>query len=194
MPHNEFDKQLIKKTYEELKAARQRLIKSNMNVPRELTAKINQYGLGKIDIPRTFDSEVRSIIVADMLDQSDYKYDAAIGKFINGRNETAPMHEAVAINEENDQKRKKLGFALPTFKKIYKPENTITTTKDEKAQFEIKPEPIQLELPFPKEPSINLQENNPVKKNKESFFDGTGIANYDFYILNKSKYGKLEDI
>lgn len=194
MPHNEFDKKLIKKTFEELKAAKQRLIKSNMKIPRELTAKINQYGLGKIEIPRTFDSEVRSIIVADMLDQSDYKYDPAIGKFINGRDETAPMHEAVAINEENDQKRKKLGFALHPLKKIYKPQNTIAATKDEKSQFEIKPEPIQLELPFPKDPLIDLQQNNPVKKNKESFFDGTGIANYDFYILSKAKYGKLEDI
>jgi hypothetical protein len=193
MPHNEFDKKLIKKTFEELKAAKQRLIKSNMKIPRELTVKINQYGLGKIDIPRTFDSEVRSIIVADMLDQSDYKYDPAIGKFINGRDETAPMHEAVAINEENDQKRKKLGFALPTFKKIYKPENTITTNKDEKVQFEIKPQPIQLELPFPNNSSIDKQENNFVKK-EENFFDGTGIANYDFYILSKTKYGKLEDI
>jgi hypothetical protein len=193
MPHNEFDKKLIKKTFEELKAAKQRLIKSNMKIPRELTVKINQYGLGKIDIPRTFDSEVRSIIVADMLDQSDYKYEPAIGKFINGRDETAPMHEAVAINEENDQKRKKLGFALPTFKKIYKPENTITTNKDEKVQFEIKPQPIQLELPFPNNSSIDKQENNFVKK-EENFFDGTGIANYDFYILSKTKYGKLEDI
>ena len=34
MPHNQFDKQLIKKTHEELKAAKQRLIKSNLNVPR----------------------------------------------------------------------------------------------------------------------------------------------------------------
>jgi hypothetical protein len=193
MPHNQFDKQLIKKTYEELKAAKQRLIKSNMKVPRELTTKINQYGLGTIDIPRTFDSEIRSIIVADMLDQSDYKYDAAIGKFINGRDETAPMHEAVAINEENDQKRKKLGFALPTFKKIYKPENTITTNKDDKVQFEIKPQPIQLELPFPNNSSTDKQENNFVKK-EENFFDGTGIANYDFYILSKTKHGKLEDI
>jgi hypothetical protein len=193
MPHNQFDKQLIKKTHEELKAAKQRLIKSNMKVPRELTTKINQYGLGTIDIPRTFDSEIRSIIVADMLDQSDYKYDAAIGKFINGRDETAPMHEAVAINGKNDQKRKKLGFALPTFKKIYKPENTITTNKDEKVQFEIKPQPIQLELPFPNNSSIDKQENNFVKK-EENFFDGTGIANYDFYILSKTKYGKLEDI
>jgi hypothetical protein len=193
MPHNQFDKQLIKKTHEELKAAKQRLIKSNMKVPRELTTKINQYGLGTIDIPRTFDSEIRSIIVADMLDQSDYKYNAAIGKFINGRDETAPMHEAVAINGGNDQKRKKLGFALPTFKKIYKPENTITTTKDEKAQFQIKPEPIQLALPFPNNSSTDKQENNFVKK-EENFFDGTGIANYDFYILSKTKHGRLEDI
>ena len=126
MPHNKFDKELIKKTYEELKAAKQQLIKSNMKVPRELTAKINQYGLGTIDIPRTFDSEIKSIIVADMLDQSDYKYDAAIGKFINGHDQTAPMHEAVAVNKENDLKRKNLGFALPTFKKIYKPQNTTT--------------------------------------------------------------------
>lgn len=193
MQHNEFDKELIKKTYEELKAAKQRLIKSNIKVPRELTAKINQYGLGTIDIPRTFDSEIKSIIVADMLDQSDYKYDAAIGKFINGRDETAPMHEAVAINKENDLKRKNLGFALPTFKKIYKQQDTATVNKDEKAQFEIKPEPVQLELPFPKNSSIDKQKNNFVKK-EESIFDGTGIANYDFYILNKAKYGKLEDI
>lgn len=193
MPHNEFDKELIKKTYEELKAAKQRLIKSNMKVPRELTAKINQYGLGTIDIPRTFDSEIKSIIVADILDQSDYKYDAAIGKFINGRDETAPMHEAVAINKENDLKRKNLGFALPAFKKIYKPQNTTTVNKDEKTQFEIKPEPVQLELPFPKNSSIDKQKNNFFKK-EESFFDGKGIANYDFYILSKAKYGKLEDI
>lgn len=193
MPHNEFDKKLIKKTFEELKAAKQRLIKSNMKVPRELTTKINQYGLGTIDIPRTFENEVRSIIVADMLDQSDYKYDPAIGKFINGRDETAPMHEAVAINEENDQKRKKLGFALHPLKKIYKPQNTIAATKDEKTQFEIKLEPIQLELPFLNNSSTDKQENNFVKK-EESFFDGTGIANYDFYILSKAKYGKLEDI
>jgi hypothetical protein len=86
-----------------------------------------------------------------------------------------------------------LGFALPTFKKIYKPENTITTNKDEKVQFEIKPQPIQLELPFPNNSSIDKQENNFVKK-EENFFDGTGIANYDFYILSKTKYGKLEDI
>lgn len=193
MPHNQFDKELIKKTYEELKAAKQRLIKSNMKVPRELTAKINQYGLGTIDIPRTFDSEVRSIIVADMLDQSDYKYDAAIGKFINGSDETAPMHEAVAINEENDQKRKKLGFALHPLKKIYKPQNNSTTIKNEKLQLEIKSEPKQLELPFPKNSLIDEQKNNVVKK-EESLFDGKGIANYDLYILNKAKYGKLEDI
>lgn len=193
MPHNEFDKKLIKKTYEELKAAKQLLIKSNMKVPRELTAKMNQYGLGTIDIPRTFDSEIKSIIVADMLDQSDYKYDAAIGKFINGRDETASMHEAVAINKENDLKRKNLGFALPTFKKIYKSQDNTTVNKDEKAKFEIKPKPVQLELPFPKNSLIDKQKNNFIKK-EESFFDGTGIANSDFYTLSKAKYGKLEDI
>ena len=54
-------------------------------------------------------------------------------------------------------------------------------------------QPIQLELPFPNNSSIDKQENNFVKK-EENFFDGTGIANYDFYILSKTKYGKLEDI
>jgi hypothetical protein len=192
----EDNKKLAKETLRELRAAKERVTKDGGKCPVELEHRIRMYAGGFVKQPRDFDYEIRHITTALIIEESDYKYDPAIGKFVNGREEIASMKDAVRANDLNDKKRRELGYKIPEYRK-----------KDRLAAVNIalgrspeyvepkaepkKPEPIQLELPFP----INDQpKQEPTEEKKESFFDGKGIANYDLYILNKAKFGKVEDL
>lgn len=111
------NKQLIKETLRELKAAKERYIKDGAKCPAELDHRIKMYAGGYVTRPRDFDSEIRHITTALIIEENDYKYDPAIGKFVNGRDETASMKEAVKENDLNDRKRKELGYKIPEYRK-----------------------------------------------------------------------------
>jgi hypothetical protein len=190
------NKKLAKETLRELKAAKERYTKDGDNCPVELDHRIKMYTGGFVKEPRDFDSEIRHITTALIIEENDYKYDPAIGKFVNGRDETALMKDAVKENDLNDKKRKELGYKIPEYRKkdrlaavniaLGRPPEYVEPKPEAK-----KPDLIQLELPFPKS---DQPKQGPIKEKKESFFDGRGIANYDVYILNKAKFGKVEDL
>ena len=192
----EDNKKLVKETLRELIAAKERYTRDGNKCPVELDHRIKMYAGGLVKDPMDFDREIRHITTALIIEENDFKYDPALGKFVNGRDETASMKDAVRANDINDKKRKELGYKIPEYRK-----------KDRLAAVNIslgrspeyvepkpeskKPEPIQLELQFPKndQPKQEL-----IKEKKDNFFDGRGIANYDVYILNKAKFGKVGDL
>ena len=190
------NKKLAKETLRELRAAKERYTKDGNKCPVELDHRIKMYAGGFVSQPRDFDSEIRHITTALIIEENDFKYDTAIGKFINGRNETASMKDAVKENDLNDKKRKGLGYKIPEYRK--KDRQTAVNIALGRSLDFIEPkseskklEPIQLELPFPKS---DQPKQESVKEKKENFFDGRGIANYDLYILNKAKFGKVGDL
>jgi len=145
-------KKLTKETLLELKAARERYTKDDNKCPVELDHRIKMYAGGFIKQPRDFDSEIRHITTALIIEENDYRWDPAIGKFINGRDKTATMKEAVKENNENDKKRKELGYKIPEYRKRDR-QVAANITFGRPAEFVETPQnPIQLELPFPSGP------------------------------------------
>ena len=189
------NKALAKETLKELRAAKERYTQDGNKCPVELDHRIRMYAGGYVRRPRDFDSEIRHITTALIIEEGDYKYDPAIGKFVNGRGEIASMKDAVKENDLNDKKRKELGYKIPEYRK--KDRLAAVNIALERSPDYVEPkqepksEPIQLELPFTKN---DEPKQEPAKKKQESFFDGAGIANYDVYILNKAKFGKVEDL
>lgn len=114
---NEVNKNLIKETLRELRAAKERYIADGTKCPVELDHRIKMYAGGFVKDPMHFDREIRHITTALIIDESDYRYDPALGKFVNGRDEIASMKEAVRMNDENDRKRKELGYKIPEYRK-----------------------------------------------------------------------------
>lgn len=114
---NEENKILAKETLRELRAAKERFIKDGAKCPVELDHRIKMYAGGHVRQPRSFDSEIRHITTALIIQENDYKYDPTIGKFVNERDEVASMKEAVKANSENDKKRKELGYKIPEYRK-----------------------------------------------------------------------------
>ena len=154
------------------------------------------YAGGYVKNPMDFDREIRHITTALIIEENDYKYNPAIGKFVNGKGETASMKDAVKENDLNDKKRKELGYKIPEYRKkdrLAAVNITLGRSPEyvEPKPESKKPEPIQLELPFIND---DQPKQEPIEEKKESFFDGKGIANYDVYILNKAKFGKVEDL
>ena len=190
------NKKLAKETLRELRAAKERYTKDGAKCPVELDHRIKMYAGGFVKDPMDFDKEIRHITTALIIEENDYKYNPAIGKFVNGRDETASMKDAVKINDENDKKRRELGYKIPNYRKKDRLAAVNITLGRPPEYVEPKPEVkkidlIQLELPFPKS---DQPKQEPIKEKKESFFDGRGIANYDVYILNKAMFGKVEDL
>ena len=185
------NKKLANETLRELRAAKERYTKDGTKCPVELDHRIKMYAGGLVKEPRDFDSEIRHITTALIIEENDYKYDPAIGKFVNGRDETALMKDAVKENDLNDKKRKELGYKIPEYRKRDRLAAVNIALGRPPEYVEPKPDPIQLELPFPKSDQTKQE---PIKEKKESFFDGRGIANYDVYILNKAKFGKVGDL
>jgi hypothetical protein len=215
------DRELIKKTLADLKAAKDRLLKSGHKVSYELQRRIYLYGGGFIKNPRSFDSEMREIIVADMLDEKDFKYHPASGKFVSAQNpdEYVSMKEAVAQNDTNDRQRKELGLGIPPERKkqkeiavnialvrnpefldepISKPdtfESTLDNLHSKKTNTpkEIKPDLIDFIAQSRREQALEKQPEENVQREKDAF-DGKGIANKELLILNKAKFGNIEDL
>ena len=191
------NKKLAKETLRELRAAKERYTRDGNKCPVELDHRIRMYAGGYVKDPMDFDREIRHITTALIIEENDYKYDPAIGKFVNGRNEIASsMKEAVKTNDENDRKRKELGYKIPEYRKKDRLAAVNIALGRSPEYVEPKPEskklePIQLELPFAND---DQPKQEPIEEKKESFFDGKGIANYDVYILNKAKFGKVEDL
>jgi len=177
MQRNEYDKELIKKTLEALRAARQRMLDSKSNVPRELNRQIRRYAGGQVRNPRDFDSEIKSIIVADMFDGSDYKLDPKTNKFKNDNDEIVSMKEAMEHNEKNDLKRKELGFEIPTQER-----------EKIKAKLKLLHTPIEIPVYAPIPSIENLPQQTIVsfeeilKKRIEDKNNNSGLANE--YFLN----------
>jgi hypothetical protein len=111
------NKKLANETLRELRAAKERYTKDGTKCPVELDHRIKMYAGGLVKEPRDFDSEIRHITTALIIEENDYKYDPAIGKFVNGRDETALMKDAVKENDLNDKKRKELGYKIPEYHK-----------------------------------------------------------------------------
>ena len=111
------NKKLANETLRELRAAKERYTKDGTKCPVELDHRIKMYAGGLVKQPRDFDSEIRHITTALIIEENDYKYDPAIGKFVNGRDETALMKDAVKENDLNDKKRKELGYKIPEYRK-----------------------------------------------------------------------------
>ncbi len=114
---NEENKKLAKETLRELRAAKERYTKDGTKCPAELEHRIKMYAGGYVKNPRDFDSEIRHITTALIIQDNDYKFDPAIGKFINARDEVATMKDAVKENDLNDQKRRELGYKIPEYRK-----------------------------------------------------------------------------
>lgn len=191
------NKKLAKETLRELKAAKERYTKDGNKCPVELDHRIRMYAGGYVKEPMDFDREIRHITTALIIEENDYKYDPAIGRFVNGRDEIASsMRHAIKINDENDKKRRELGYKIPEYRKKDRLAAVNIALGRSPEYVEPKPEskklePIQLELPFAND---DQPKPEPIEEKKESFFDGKGIANYDVYILNKAKFGKVEDL
>jgi hypothetical protein len=111
------NKKLAKETLRELKAAKERYTKDGNKCPVELDHRIKMYAGGLVKDPMDFDREIRHITTALIIEENDYKYNPAIGKFVNGRDETASMKDAVKENDLNDKKRKELGYKIPDYRK-----------------------------------------------------------------------------
>lgn len=111
------NKELAKETLKELRAAKERYTQDGNKCPVELDHRIRMYAGGYVRRPRDFDSEIRHITTALIIEENDYKYNPAIGKFVNGRDETASMKDAVRFNDENDKKRRELGYKIPDYRK-----------------------------------------------------------------------------
>ena len=111
------NKKLAKETLGELRAAKERYTQDGNKCPVELDHRIRMYAGGHVKQPRDFDSEIRHITTALIIEENDYKYNPAIGKFVNGRDETASMKDAVKENDLNDKKRKQLGYKIPEYRK-----------------------------------------------------------------------------
>lgn len=139
-------KELIKHTLEELKKAKQRLIKNKSKIPHELNRRINLYGGGFIS-PRSFEKEIRDIITSEVYEKRDFKYNPGLGKFTNAAGEIADMKTAVRVNDENDKARKELGFQIPTDRKKQK-QIAINIALGRKLELVEE----QLELPFTPKP------------------------------------------
>lgn len=114
---NEENKKLAKETLRELRAAKERYTADGAKCPIELDHRIKMYAGGYVRQPRDFDSEIRHITTALIIQENDFKYDPEVGKFINGRDETASMRDAVKANNENDKKRRELGYKIPEYRK-----------------------------------------------------------------------------
>ena len=114
---SDYNKKLAKETLRELKAAKQRYTEDGTNCPAELDHRIKMYAGGYVKNPRDFDSEIRHITTALIIQDNDYKFDPAIRKFINARDEVASMKDAVKENDLNDQKRRELGYKIPDYRK-----------------------------------------------------------------------------
>jgi len=113
---NETNKELAKETLKELRAAKERYTQDGNKCPVELDHRIRMYAGGYVRRPRDFDSEIRHITTALIIEENDFKYDPAIGKFVNGRGEIASMKDAVKENNINDKKRKELGYKIPEYR------------------------------------------------------------------------------
>ena len=111
------NKELAKETLKELRAAKERYTQDGNKCPVELDHRIRMYAGGYVKDPMDFDREIRHITTALIIEENDYKYDPAIGKFVNGRDETVSMKDAVKANDENDKKRKELGYKIPEYRK-----------------------------------------------------------------------------
>lgn len=114
---NEENKNLAKETLRELRAAKERYTADGAKCPVELDHRIKMYAGGYVRQPRDFDSEIRHITTALIIQENDFKYDPGVGKFVNGRDETASMRDAVKANDENDKKRRELGYKIPEYRK-----------------------------------------------------------------------------
>ena len=102
----EDNKKLVKETLRELIAAKERYTRDGNKCPVELDHRIKMYAGGLVKDPMDFDREIRHITTALIIEENDFKYDPALGKFVNGRDETASMKDAVRANDINDKKRK----------------------------------------------------------------------------------------
>ena len=111
------NKKLAKETLKELRAAKERYTQDGNKCPVELDHRIRMYAGGYVKDPMDFDREIRHITTALIIEENDYKYNPAIGKFVNGRDEIASMKDAVKANDENDKKRKELGYKIPEYRK-----------------------------------------------------------------------------
>ena len=216
------DRVLIKKTLADLKAAKDRLIKGGHKVSYELQRQIYLYGGGFVKDARPFDSLMREIIVADTLDERDYKYDPGVGKFVNAQNpdEYVSMKEAVAQNDANDRQRKELGLGIPPDRKKQK-EIAVNIALGRKPEFldepkskpgpfesildnlhskkkntpkEIKPDLIDFIAQSQRERALEQQPKEDVQQQPKNVFDSKGIANKELLILNKAKFGNIEDL
>ena len=114
---NEENKKLAKETLRELRAAKERYTADGAKCPVELDHRIKMYAGGYVRPPREFDSEIRHITTALIIQENDFKYDPGIGKFINERDEVASMKDAVKANDENDKKRRELGYKIQEYRK-----------------------------------------------------------------------------
>jgi hypothetical protein len=146
------NKKLANETLRELRAAKERYTKDGTKCPVELDHRIKMYAGGLVKEPRDFDSEIRHITTALIIEENDYKYDPAIGKFVNGRDETALMKDAVKENDLNDKKRKELGYKIPEYRKKDRLVAVNIALGRPPEFVETPPNPIQLELPFPSRP------------------------------------------
>ena len=223
------DKELIKKTLADLKAAKDRLIKGGHKVSYELQRQINIYAGGLVKNPRPFDSLIKNVITASVYDDADARYDPALGRFVNENDEVFDARTAVKINTENDKRRTELGLAIPPYRKRDKlaAVNIILGRKAEYEEPNGKPGPFESiidDLQSKKikptieikktSPSFNYQpdlfdyiaekqrqqdldqrpKQNEQQQPKENTSDGKGIANKELLILNKAKFGKIEDL
>jgi hypothetical protein len=143
------NKKLANETLRELRAAKERYTKDGTKCPVELDHRIKMYAGGLVKEPRDFDSEIRHITTALIIEENDYKYDPAIGKFVNGRDEAASMKDAVKENDLNDKKRKELGYKIPEYRKKDRLVAVNIALGRPPEFVETPPNPIQLELPFP---------------------------------------------
>lgn len=136
------NKKLAKETLRELKAAKERYTKDGNKCPVELDHRIRMYAGGYVKDPMDFDREIRHITTALIIEENDYKYDPTTGKFVNGRDEVASsMKDAVKTNDENDRKRKELGYKIPEYRKKDK-QAAVNITLGRPAEYvEPKPEP-----------------------------------------------------
>jgi hypothetical protein len=115
---NEENKKLAKETLRELRAAKQRYTEDGTNCPAELDHRIKMYAGGYVKNPRDFDSEIRHITTASIIEENDFRYNDTIKKFVNGRDELASsIKEALKVNNENDKKRQELEYKIPDYRK-----------------------------------------------------------------------------
>ena len=113
----EDNKKLAKETLRELRAAKERVTKDGGKCPVELDHRIKMYAGGYVKHPRDFDSEIRHITHALMIEESDFRYNPSIKKFVNGRGEIASsIKEATEANIINDKKRRTLEYKIPDYR------------------------------------------------------------------------------